>query len=161
MPKLYQFSPSIFKALKWFLEFWGDSQNSLWLWRLCCGDKNVFTVLRHASLKWVISWFTGGAKAAKSDSKEEDLQILQEIPGKSGGLPGISSLSSLLGTASGGSGSGGAFFNPPSILQAQDPFFQLASMQAGGSSSANTLDLLQKCKFAFLKPFVYCTNLHT
>ena len=83
------------------------------------------------------------------------LQILQEIPGKSG-LPGsMSSLQSLLGAAAaasgGGSGGAGAFFNPPSILQAQDPFFNLAAMQAGGSSSANTLDLLQKCKFLSLK----------
>ena len=90
---------------------------------------------------------------AKKESKEDDLQILQEIPGKSG-LPGnMSSLQSLLGAAASGGGSGGAgaFFNPPSILQAQDPFFNLAAMQAGGSSSANTLDLLQKCKFLSLK----------
>ena len=94
---------------------------------------------------------------AKKESKEDDLQILQEIPGKSG-LPGsMSSLQSLLGAAAAASGGGsggagaGAFFNPPSILQAQDPFFNLAAMQAGGSSSANTLDLLQKCKFLSLK----------
>ena len=92
---------------------------------------------------------------AKKESKEDDLQILQEIPGKSG-LPGsMNSLQSLLGAAAaasgGGSGGAGAFFNPPSILQAQDPFFNLAAMQAGGSSSANTLDLLQKCKFLSLK----------
>ena len=93
---------------------------------------------------------------AKKESKEDDLQILQEIPGKSG-LPGnMSSLQSLLGAAASGGGSGGAgaFFNPPSILQAQDPFFNLAAMQAGGSSSANTLDLLQKCKFFIFKTLI-------
>lgn len=78
---------------------------------------------------------------------EDDLQILQEIPGKSsalGALGGQMSLSALLGGA-GGSSSG--FFNAPSILQAQDPFFPLTNLgAAGSSSSSNTMDILQKCK---------------
>ena len=104
-----------------------------------------------------------GGQANKKESKEDDLQILQEIPGKSG-LPGnMSSLQSLLGAAASGGGSGGAgaFFNPPSILQAQDPFFNLAAMQAGGSSSANTLDLLQKCKFLCSKLLSQCLKKHS
>lgn len=90
-----------------------------------------------------------GDKKAKV---EDDLQILQEIPGKSSALGALGAggpinLSALLGGAS-GSGTGGGFFNPPSILQAQDPYFSLAStLGAAGSSSSNTMDILQKCKF--------------
>ena len=114
--------------------------------------KNLFKascISVHFKIKMYPTILGVGGQANKKESKEDDLQILQEIPGKSG-LPGnMSSLQSLLGAAASGGGSGGAgaFFNPPSILQAQDPFFNLAAMQAGGSSSANTLDLLQKCKF--------------
>ena len=118
--------------------------------------KNLFKFASCISVHFKIKMYPtilGVGGQAKKESKEDDLQILQEIPGKSG-LPGnMSSLQSLLGAAASGGGSGGAgaFFNPPSILQAQDPFFNLAAMQAGGSSSANTLDLLQKCKFLSLK----------
>ena len=102
------------------------------------------------NLKFNVSIVISGPSSTKKT--DDDLQILQEIPGKST-LPGINSLSSLLGTVGGSgaaSGGAGAFFNTPNILQAQDPFFNLASMQAGGSSSTNTLDILQKCKFNFV-----------
>ena len=87
----------------------------------------------------------------KKAKLEDDLQILQEIPGKSGlSGGGMAALSGLLGSSmSGGSVMSGAsnpFFNPPSILQAQDPYFALNAMQPGSSSAASTVDLLQKCK---------------
>ena len=88
----------------------------------------------------------GGSK--KLNKSDDDLQILEEIPGKSGmGGTGMNSFSSLLG--SGGSVRGGSnpFFNTPSLLQAQDPYFSLNSLQAGSSSAANSMDILQKCKF--------------
>ena len=93
----------------------------------------------------------GGSK--KLNKSDDDLQILEEIPGKSGmGGTGMNSFSSLLG--SGGSVRGGSnpFFNTPSLLQAQDPYFSLNSLQPGSSSAANSMDILQKCKYLF--PFL-------
>ena len=72
---------------------------------------------------------------------------MQEIPGKSGlGAASLSSLSSLLGSGGSISGAGGTnpFFNTPSLLQAQDPYFSLNALQPGSSSAANSMDILQK-----------------
>lgn len=84
----------------------------------------------------------------KKAKVEDELQILQEIPGKSGGAAGLS-LQSLLGSATGSGGSTGSnpFFNSPSMLQAQDPYFSLNSLQPGSSAASNSIDILQKCKF--------------
>lgn len=83
----------------------------------------------------------GGAK--KLNKSDDDLQILEEIPGKSG----MGNFSSLLGSGGSVRGGGNPFFNTPSLLQAQDPYFNLNSLQAGSSSAANSMDILQKCKF--------------
>ena len=96
--------------------------------------------LKAKTLKITISNISEGDE--KKPKREDDLQIINEIPGKSfGNRPGTSSLSSLFNP--------GNLFNSPSLLAAQDPFFALnAAMQsAAGGSSSNTMDLLQKCKF--------------
>ena len=93
----------------------------------------------------------GLGSSKKKPKSEDDLQILQEIPGKSGlGAASLSSLSSLLGSGGSISGAGGTnpFFNTPSLLQAQDPYFSLNALQPGSSSAANSMDILQKCKFS-------------
>jgi len=91
--------------------------------------------------------FDGLGSSKKKPKSEDDLQILQEIPGKSGlGAASLSSLSSLLGSGGSISGAGGTnpFFNTPSLLQAQDPYFSLNALQPGSSSAANSMDILQK-----------------
>ena len=90
---------------------------------------------------------------------DDDLQILNEIPGKSGhnaassalldayasrGAMGLAGLSGLLGAGVGSGAGSNPLYNPSSILQAQDPYFNLSALQAGSSSNANTLDILQK-----------------
>ena len=96
-----------------------------------------------------------GSSKSKLNSSggSDDLEILEEIPGKKrpnplnpNNLGNINNLSSLLG--SGGSVSGGAnpFFNSPALLQAQDPYAAYMNSKAGSSAAANSMDILQKCK---------------
>merc|ERR550519_248725 len=56
----------------------------------------------------------------------------------------MGNFSSLLGSGGSVRGGGNPFFNTPSLLQAQDPYFNLNSLQAGSSSAANSMDILQK-----------------
>ena len=96
-----------------------------------------------------------GSSKSKLNSSggSDDLEILEEIPGKRrpnpNNLGSINNLSSLLG--SGGSVSGGAssFFNSPALLQAQDPYAAYMNSKAGSSAAANSMDILQKCKIFF------------
>ena len=73
----------------------------------------------------------------------DDLQIINEIPGKNvrNIMGGPTSLSSSLFSP-------GNLFNSPSLLSAQDPFYALTQSMgaASGSTSNSTMDLLQKCK---------------
>ena len=76
----------------------------------------------------------------------DDLQIINEIPGKNvrNIMGGPTSLSSSLFSP-------GNLFNSPSLLSAQDPFYALTQSMgaASGSTSNSTMDLLQKCKLKF------------
>ena len=72
----------------------------------------------------------------------DDLQIINEIPGKNvrNIMGGPTSLSNSLFP--------GNLFNSPSLMSAQDPFYALTQSMgaASGSTSNSTMDLLQKCK---------------
>ena len=70
----------------------------------------------------------------------DDLQIINEIPGKNvrNIMGGPTSLSSSLFSP-------GNLFNSPSLMSAQDPFYALTA-QIGAASGSSTMDLLQKCK---------------
>ena len=93
------------------------------------------------------SCFIGGGDDKKL-KKEDDLQIINEIPGKSLGMGNRPMHSASTASSLSGLFPQGNLFNSPSLLAAQDPFFALNSaLQGAGGSSTNTMDLLQKCKF--------------
>ena len=96
---------------------------------------------------------TPAAKESNRSNSDDDLQIVQEIPGKSAG----SSMSSMaafggLGGMFGAGGSSRSGFIPSSALNnlmaAQDPYYSnfFPGMSASGSASSSSMDLLQKCK---------------
>ena len=93
-----------------------------------------------------------GSSKSKLNSSggSDDLEILEEIPGKKrpnpNNLGNINNLSSLLGSGNNVTGGGNPFFNSQTLLQAQDPYAAYMNSKAGSSAAANSMDILQKCK---------------
>ena len=93
-----------------------------------------------------------GSSKSKLNSSggSDDLEILEEIPGKKrpnpNNLGNINNLSSLLGSGNNVTGGANPFFNSQTLLQAQDPYAAYMNSKAGSSAAANSMDILQKCK---------------
>ena len=114
-------------------------------WKLATVDE--FSTFSSKNNHSIHSCFLGGGDDKKL-KKEDDLQIINEIPGKSLGMGNRPMHSASTASSLSGLFPQGNLFNSPSLLAAQDPFFALNSaLQGAGGSSTNTMDLLQKCKF--------------
>merc|ERR1712051_257022 len=124
--------PSEIKPLKS-----GDSAQSMPSFGAGNGASNVRTIELGSSKSKLNS--SGGS---------DDLEILEEIPGKKrpnpNNLGNINNLSSLLGSGNNVTGGGNPFFNSQTLLQAQDPYAAYMNSKAGSSAAANSMDILQK-----------------